>query len=219
MKGRGFSLIELLVVTTIVSMLAALLFPLFAQSRHSAQRSVCLAQIRQLGLSWAMYAADADEAATPAYYFNEAGETAWDFRNGREPGLLFPYIREERLWHCPTFRGKTWGRKYTGYAYNTTYIGGDFYAGTRPTSIAAIGTPSSTIVFADAAYGSPPMGQNYLRAPSDTLYAAGTVHFRHLGFANTLWADLHARFTQSIHRPLTNQTGALSEEDEAYDLN
>ncbi len=64
MKNRtrfGFTLIELLVVIAIIAILAAILFPVFAQARESARKTSCLSNIKQLTLGYLMYTQDYDE--------------------------------------------------------------------------------------------------------------------------------------------------------------
>lgn len=67
MKRRpiGFTLIELLVVIAIIAILAAILFPVFARAREQARRSVCVSNVKQLGMAWMMYVQDHDEKFPP----------------------------------------------------------------------------------------------------------------------------------------------------------
>src|SRR5436305_2601500 len=58
---RGFTLIELLVVIAIIAILAAILFPVFAQARDKARQAGCLSNLKQLALGYHMYAQDFDE--------------------------------------------------------------------------------------------------------------------------------------------------------------
>src|SRR5438094_9941222 len=69
---RGFTLIELLVVIAIIAILAAILFPVFAQAREAARKTTCLSNEKQIGMGVLMYIQDYDEQ------FPNAGACWWD---------------------------------------------------------------------------------------------------------------------------------------------
>jgi len=60
MQKRGFTLIELLVVIAIIAILAAILFPVFAQAREKARQTGCVSNLKQLGVGFQLYASDND---------------------------------------------------------------------------------------------------------------------------------------------------------------
>ena len=66
MRRSGFTLIELLVVIAIIAILAAILFPVFAQAREKARQSACLSNTRQIGTALSMYIQDYDEMTPSA---------------------------------------------------------------------------------------------------------------------------------------------------------
>lgn len=227
---RAFTLIELLVVIAIIAILAAILFPVFARAKEAAKKTTCLSNTKQLVTAWQMYAGDYEERACLSYYYSPdyRFETAWDFQldwaSGDHPtsklGLLGSYTTTGRLNSCPSFFGEAWGRPFTGFAYNTSYLGGDVLASIPEASLSQVQRPAQIVVFADGGYGNPVKGQNYLRAPSDPFFAQGKVHFRHLGAANVACVDGHAKaqnvaFLTDSSEP---ETGALSKDDSAYSL-
>ncbi len=225
----GFSLVELLVVVAIIAAIVAVMVPIVTAAKEGARQTKCASNLKQLISAWALYADDNSGRACPSYYFdwNTNTEYAWDFvlRWSSFPpdykfGLLARYTKNHQINNCPSFVGNGWGRPYTGYAYNATYIGGDPAMGISPCAVGQIAQPSRKVVFADGGFGNPVNAQNFLRAPSDPLFSAGKIHFRHNGFANAAYADGHvARSNKKFkYDPKEPECGALSEDDSAYCL-
>lgn len=92
---RAFTLIELLVVIAIIAILAAILFPVFAQAREKARQASCISNSKQINLGIAMYVQDYDE---------KWPYCAWN--NNNTLGLHWedstaPYIKNTQVWQCP----------------------------------------------------------------------------------------------------------------------
>src|SRR2546423_13005970 len=75
----GFTLIELLVVIAIIAILAAILFPVFAQARATARKAACASNLKQIGLAFMMYAQDYDEMLVP-HWIDRTGIPDWKTR-------------------------------------------------------------------------------------------------------------------------------------------
>lgn len=117
-NARGFTLIELLVVIAIIAILAAILFPVFAQAREKARQTSCLSNQKQIGLAVMMYAQDYDETLPIAAY-NPTGLPLVMWYD-----VVDPYIKTgtkgditpvaggagrtyTQFWACPSFANKS----------------------------------------------------------------------------------------------------------------
>lgn len=91
---KGFTLIELLVVIAIIAILAAILFPVFAQAREKARATSCLSNAKQLGLAVLMYAQDNDET------YPMGCDNNWWALNWAT--TTQPYIKNINILRCPS---------------------------------------------------------------------------------------------------------------------
>lgn len=95
----GFSLLEILIVVTIIAILVALLFPVFNKVKRSAKSVSCLSNLRQLGVATILYYEDHDGRLP---HFN-LPLVYWD---GKFENPLLPYGVTQAVLHCPDFAGK-----------------------------------------------------------------------------------------------------------------
>jgi prepilin-type N-terminal cleavage/methylation domain-containing protein/prepilin-type processing-associated H-X9-DG protein len=110
---RGFTLIELLVVIAIIAILAAILFPVFAQAREKARGISCISNLKQIGLSLIMYTQDYDEAfpSVIAYQSQDGGcapQLDWYALGGGWVTLANPYIKNGQIFRCPSSESPYW---------------------------------------------------------------------------------------------------------------
>src|SRR5438128_953121 len=96
-KEGGFTLIELLVVIAIIAILAAILFPVFAQAREKARTTMCLSHMNQVGKGIMMYLQDWDEAMPYNYHYAQNRHDLWWFQDD-----IRPYIKNEAIYDCPS---------------------------------------------------------------------------------------------------------------------
>src|SRR6266550_4116230 len=95
-RRNAFTLIELLVVIAIIAILAAILFPVFAQAREKARQASCLSNMKQLGMSALMYSQDYDERFMLSVPGNVRASftTPWDRSSSSPAG----YERRKSFW-------------------------------------------------------------------------------------------------------------------------
>jgi prepilin-type N-terminal cleavage/methylation domain-containing protein len=145
---KGFTLIELLVVIAIIAILAAILFPVFAQAKAAAKKTTNLSNLRQIGLAVVMYVADNDGYPMMSSPSSASPRTRW-------PDYVYPYVKNEPIFNSPLapeemFR-KAWAhnpaKKYGGYGYNYQYFGNTrlLFAATE----SLIAYPAETVVIGD----------------------------------------------------------------------
>jgi prepilin-type N-terminal cleavage/methylation domain-containing protein/prepilin-type processing-associated H-X9-DG protein len=106
---NGFTLIELLVVIAIIALLAAILFPVFAQAREKAREAVCLSNVKQIGLAVRMYVQDYDETFPIFHAYNSHPGPGEPGHKGVEAEIE-PYTKSRDLFRCPDDDGSPFQR-------------------------------------------------------------------------------------------------------------
>lgn len=214
--NRAFTLIELLVVIAIIAILAAILFPVFAQAKSAALKTASVSNLKQISLAWQMYSADYDgtlmrvrTAEAPAISVFWWGR--WDGSTLDETrGLLYPYTKSKGIQADPSFpRNLRASVGFTGYGYNYGYLSPSSYSPPTwvetpvPVNEGAIGSPSETITFGSSARMggfAPPFtfeGNTYLEPPTAEF---PTFHARNNGSGVVAWADGHVKTRRPTYR-------------------
>ncbi|HZO88190.1 MAG TPA: prepilin-type N-terminal cleavage/methylation domain-containing protein [Chthonomonadaceae bacterium] len=202
MRKRGFTLIELLVVIAIIAILAAILFPVFAQAREQARKTSCLSNLKQQGLGLLMYAQDYDEQSVPwadPNYNKDSDGFVLAFDR-----LIQPYLKNNMITGCPSDLSPGTGQFPKGgpVVIRSYSMPGSMGGGWCPTTparrMAAVPKPAQTIYLTErdncaaspATWGDDPRpawnwcGVNDLESE---------MAWRHNRTANFLYVDGHAK--------------------------
>jgi prepilin-type N-terminal cleavage/methylation domain-containing protein len=100
MRRRAFTLIELLVVIAIIAILAAILFPVFAQAKSAAKKTQALTNSKQMGTSVLLYAADYDDLFPVAFFTNSYSVVPPDTDTNTH-SATYPYMKNTDIWSDP----------------------------------------------------------------------------------------------------------------------
>ena len=166
-RNAAFTLIELLVVIAIIAILAAILFPTLAKAQWRSRNSVCLSNLRQLGVALAGYAADNDD------HLPVGADTYWgDMRH--LPTAKTPFLRYvmadrtlDNVWHCPADVGFRWwnnafsqslidykpscfAARGQSYNYNLLMVWDPAMTKIAPMATAAVRNPTEIALLTDA---------------------------------------------------------------------
>jgi len=218
----AFTLIELLVVIAIIAILAAILFPVFAQARENARKTSCLSNLKQIGTAFLMYAQDYDEM------FPTWCEYAYAIDNGVNPvgeplparywdAKINPYVKSgvvdinsnvraeldkssySGVWRCPSNGEPVKTRSYgmnvlISKSYNWT-TGSDRY---RYAGIAEIDRPAQTVLAGDGGWDGRLMPANafqgYIERYINQVPYSAEAPWRHMDGANYAFCDGHAKY-------------------------
>ena len=207
---RAFTLIELLVVIAIIAILAAILFPVFAQAKEAAKKTVCLAQNKQIGTATALYLGDNDDAFPQLSWYEQVNGTYVEYywwysltytspaTLDKKGGVLQPYLKNVAIQNCPSL-----GSDVIEYQSAVAGVASTSAATSYAPNAAVQGTPNATawerpaesILIADAAQA---VGGNVYTLPyidyfsgSQTMNRA-YLQARHNDVANFAWVDGHA---------------------------
>ena len=149
-NAKGFTLIELLVVIAIIAILAAILFPVFAQAREKARQTSCASNEKQIGLALLQYSQDYDEQFPgintngSAYSSPDRSGTGWNL-------VLDPYVKSSQSFKCPSETPKfgiTPTSTSPSYQLNRNIVVNQFTG--LPITLGQMTSPSVTVMLVES---------------------------------------------------------------------
>ncbi|RYG39434.1 prepilin-type N-terminal cleavage/methylation domain-containing protein [bacterium] len=215
MSRKAFTLIELLVVIAIIAILAAILFPVFAQAKEAAKKTTCLSNVKQIGIASQLYIGDFEDTYPRQSSVEISGDiyhwrwwwysvdldlATFDGEIDRAGGLLQPYLRNHIVQNCASAPANIIDGYYGIYTSDpkpsNTY---------GVTSLIAYGTainssqwdrPSESVFIADAArqYNGTVYTATEVTPPASATRVSGaSLQGRHNGdTTNIVWLDTHS---------------------------
>ncbi len=226
---HAFTLIELLVVIAIIAILAAILFPVFAQAKEAAKKTSCLSNVKQVALGTFMYAGDYEDTAPLVQTLDFNGpimdQHYWfgcfhvDFSTltvtfKPETGLLYPYMKSQPIVGCPSTASKLsldntylWTSppfhlvnfKNVPVGYGVNYR--VMPSNGQAVSMTAIDRAAETILLADGARLTQSGGVTMSVSVDGVTHDSPDTYATHTGKANVGWVDGHAKSMSLGNRP------------------
>jgi prepilin-type N-terminal cleavage/methylation domain-containing protein/prepilin-type processing-associated H-X9-DG protein len=216
---RGFTLIEVLVTTAVIALLTAILLPSLSAAKNQARRSLCLSNLKQVGLATAMYLDESRDYFWRYYVDGPEGRYWWfGFEPGGPPastidaryrplikskGVLARYLRStDNGLQCPSFPYDSgfyfpkFAARSASYGFNLQLGPANPWLATRRRS-EFLKQASRVFVFADGVHFDFNPGINeghyidYVENPSEPFAMGGFGHYRHSGRASALLMDGH----------------------------
>lgn len=204
MKHRGFTLIELLVVIAIIAILAAILFPVFAQAREKARQISCVSNGKQMGIGLYMYAQDYDEHLPRVYTAtNGVNNGPRDWKDD-----IQPYIKNRQVFVCPSR-----SLQNPSYAYNY------YFATGSGITLGAIDYVSKQLLVGEVVDANVAQGKAACNCAVDRLVPTGCnlsndVRFqadpRHFQGLTMVFADQHAKWQRDSKYTNVRAPGAAA---------
>lgn len=203
-RDRGFTLIELLVVIAIIAILAAILFPVFANSKEAARKARCVSNLKQIGSALLGYAGDYDNHFVSRFSQLGAEGGNWTtllhkYLPGSKQGSAGYNEQTSGVFICQSAPGpgEPISNKY--YGINMFHLTGYFYNGTNGVSLSEIKRPGRILAVTDTYAKEYPFWEGLAYCPKESWTGLKNtcVSARHNGAANILFCDFHVKWMKT----------------------